>query len=74
MTHTQKLHRAVGARVQSRRLKLGLTQQELAKKLRVSGAHVSYIERGERGVSLATLHRIARVLDTSVGRLVPMDV
>ncbi|MGD8859515.1 MAG: helix-turn-helix transcriptional regulator [Myxococcales bacterium] len=74
MTQSQKLNRAVGARVQARRLKIGLTQEQLAKKLRCSSAHVSYIERGERGASLTTLFRIARILDTTVGRLVPTQL
>lgn len=74
MKYEKRLVKAVGKRVATRRLAQGLTQDELARKLGVSNAHVSYLERGERGPSLYMLHKLARVLGTSVGRLVPDKV
>lgn len=72
--YSKKLASAIGERVAKRRNKVGMTQSELAAKLKISDAHVSYIERGERGPSLVMLHKMARVLGTSVGNLVPMDI
>jgi transcriptional regulator with XRE-family HTH domain len=51
-----------------------MTQDQFAKKLGVTDAHISYLERGERGPSLGMLHRMARLLKTTVGRLVPDKV
>ena len=70
----KRLVKAVGKRVQARRLAAGLTQDQLARKLGVSNAHVSYLERGERGPSLHMLHKLAKTLRTTVGRLVPDKV
>lgn len=74
MKYEKRLVKAVGKRVSTRRLALGLTQDELARKLGVSNAHVSYLERGERGPSLYMLHKLASVLGTTVGKLVPNKV
>ena len=74
MDYAKKLSRAIGKQVAKRRLKVGMTQSELAAKLQISDAHVSYIERGERGPSLVMLHKMAKVLGTTVGHLVPMEL
>jgi len=74
MDYTKKLSRAIGKQVAKRRQKVGLTQSALAEKLHISDAHVSYIERGERGPSLVMLHKMAKVLGTTVGNLVPMEL
>ncbi len=74
MDYSKKLSRAIGKQVAKRRLKVGMTQSQLADKLHISDAHVSYIERGERGPSLVMLHKMAKVLGTSVGQLVPMTI
>ena len=57
-----------------RRKRTGMTQDQFAQKLGITDAHVSYMERGERGPSLGMLHKIARLLGTTVGRLVPDKV
>lgn len=74
MEYSKKLSRAIGKQVAKRRLKVGMTQSQLADKLKISDAHVSYIERGERGPSLVMLHKMAKVLGTTVGNLVPMTI
>jgi transcriptional regulator with XRE-family HTH domain len=45
-----------------RRLKAGLTQQDLAKKMGVSQAFVSAVERGEQRVSVLQLVEFAEAL------------
>jgi DNA-binding XRE family transcriptional regulator len=44
------------------REKRGLTQEELAEKVKCSPGHLSKVERGERAPSLKLMMRIARVL------------
>jgi transcriptional regulator with XRE-family HTH domain len=61
--------RAFGLAVRARRLRLGLSQEELGE---VTGLHRTYvgsIERGERNVSLNNIHVIAKALGTTASRL-----
>ena len=53
---------ALGEVLQKRRHALGMTQRELADRLGVKGAHVAYLEGGQRRPSLGLLGRIAEVL------------
>lgn len=48
----------VGAEIRRRRLKLGLTGEELGNKCGVSFHHILGIERGDRKPSLETLYLI----------------
>lgn len=74
MRYEKRLAVEVGRRVAVRRKRTGMTQDQFAQKLGITDAHVSYLERGERGPSIALLHKMARVLKTTVGSLVPNKV
>lgn len=52
----------IGERIRSRRLALGLTQQDLAQRLGKDQSSVSRIERGQRTLSIDALQDIAAVL------------
>jgi ribosome-binding protein aMBF1 (putative translation factor) len=47
-----------------KRMQLGLTQQELAKKMGTSHSVVSRLESGQHRFSFATMRKLARALDT----------
>jgi putative transcriptional regulator len=53
-------------RVQERRLELGLTQAELAKKLKITVSYLSKLENERLPVNVMIAIRIARALNTSV--------
>jgi transcriptional regulator with XRE-family HTH domain len=56
------INERVGRRIKVRRVELGMTQAELAQKLSVGQSNLSYIERGERDVSVSLLEEIAKAL------------
>lgn len=50
-----------------------LTQADLAEKVGTNANMISYLESGERGLSLKWLRRLAPALDTNVGMLAQYD-
>lgn len=55
--------------IRAKREELGLTQEELAHQSDHHRNYIGYLERGERCPNVATLERIARVLDLKVSEL-----
>jgi DNA-binding XRE family transcriptional regulator len=53
---------AIGNLVLARRMQLGLTQKELAKRANTTQARISHIEAGFDGVKLESLNKIFKVL------------
>ena len=62
---------AIGARIRSRRLELGISQQELAAAVGLSFQQVQKYERGANRVSASTLWEIAETLELAVSSLYP---
>jgi transcriptional regulator with XRE-family HTH domain len=58
------LLRAVGMSVQQKRVAMGISQEELARRAGLHRTYVSDVERGSRSVSLITLCKIADALGT----------
>lgn len=56
----------VGRRLRESRRERGLTQSQLARKLRIRADTLSRIERGQHAASLQTLERIAAALEVSM--------
>ena len=56
------INQRVGRRIKVRRVELGMTQADLVKKITVGQSNLSYIERGERDVSVSLLEEIAKAL------------
>ncbi len=60
------LAKAVARRIRQARERAGLTQEALAQRVRVETTTLSRYERGELGVSLEMLDRLADALDVPV--------
>lgn len=56
----------LGKRIQKFRKEAGITQEQLAEKLRLSSKYVQFIETAHRKPSLKTLYKIAKVLNVEV--------
>src|SRR5579884_3892878 len=61
--------RRVGEAVSRRRLRLGMTQRDLAAAAGISQPHVSAIETGQSAVGLEVMAQVARALAASVDDL-----
>lgn len=59
----------IGKRIKKNRIKMGLTQEELAYKMDVSIAFLSRIERGHSHINLKRIFEICNLLDTNPGEL-----
>ena len=65
----QDIQRRLGIRIRKLRVKRGWSQEEFAA---VSGLHRTYIgavERGEKNLTISTVHTLAKTLDTSIAKL-----
>jgi len=60
----------VGQRVKEGRLALKITQQQLAKIIKVTPQHISAIEQDKRAPSLSSLTRLAKELGVTIDYLV----
>ena len=60
----------MGQRIKESRLKLGLTQEQLAEIVNLSVPHLSKVENGHKGLSLDTAAKLANALDFSIDYLV----
>ncbi len=63
----------VGRRVRAIRQKRGLTQQELADLLGTNQSHVANVERGERGVTIHQIVKMAKALQASTDEILLGD-
>lgn len=55
--------------VKSQRDRLGLSQEKLAERANLHRTYISDVERGARNLSLESISRLARALDTSISAL-----
>lgn len=62
-TKTEYNHKDFGKRLKKRRIELGLTQQELARKIDTSTVCISYWESNYRFPNAANVDKLAKVLD-----------
>ncbi len=58
-----------GNKVRERRLKLGLSQEELASRAGIHRTYIGMIERAEKNITLANIEKIAKALEISLDDL-----
>ena len=56
-----------GQRVRSQRMKLGLSQEELASRADVHRTYIGMIERAEKNITLENIEKICKALDLNIG-------
>jgi transcriptional regulator with XRE-family HTH domain len=59
----------LGTNLREARLRLNLTQEQVAKRSGVHATEVSRIERGKRDPKVSTLERLAKAVEVRPGRL-----
>ncbi|MCK9366593.1 MAG: helix-turn-helix domain-containing protein [Metallibacterium scheffleri] len=59
----------LGQAIRARRLAIQLSQDDFADRIHMHRAYYSAIERGEKNVTLATLHRVAKGLGVTMSSL-----
>ena len=67
--YEQMDYKALGKRIRKERLKLNLTQAQLAEAIDISDTYIGQIERGERSLTLDTLIRLVNRLGVTVDYL-----
>ncbi len=58
-----------GNKVRNERVRLGLSQEELASKANVHRTYVGMIERAEKNITLENIEKIAKALNLSISEL-----
>ena len=69
MRKNAKLPKVMGKRIQRQRKKMGLSQEAVAHKVKISRAYMGYIEQGRNLPSLKVLQKIAKVLKVKLSDL-----
>jgi len=67
------LNSYIGARIRERRLKLDLSQEQLAKALSVSQQQIQNYEKGVNEIAAVRLFEICRVLKLPLSTMFPPD-
>lgn len=65
------LYKSFGALVRAARVKSGLTQEDLGKRIDLSRTAITNIEKGNQGVTLLQLYEIATQLEVAPKDLLP---
>jgi len=60
---------SLGKRIKEERLKLNLTQEKLAESIDISDTYMGQIERGERGITLENLIKLANKFGVTIDYL-----
>lgn len=66
---TKRLNDLVAVNLRDLRQRAGLSQEELAARCGVHRTYIGSVERGERNITLDTLQKIAKALETDPLRL-----
>jgi transcriptional regulator with XRE-family HTH domain len=66
---TDEQLKAAGREIRKHRLKLGLSQEQLAERAGLHRNYVGFLERGERNASLKALFSVAQSLGIGLGEM-----
>lgn len=55
-----------GQRVRNQRMKLGMSQEELAARANVHRTYIGMIERAEKNITLENIEKICKALDLTI--------
>jgi len=69
-TAMNNVSKQFGQRARAIRLKQGLSQGDVAKRMNVHRSYISSIERGVRNPSLKVIQRIAKALEVPMEKLI----
>ena len=67
------ISKKIGARIRALREEIGLSQEELAKRLGVSRPTVSQIENSERKITAEELYKLSKIFNISLDDLISQD-
>lgn len=70
MRKNAKLPKLLGKKIQKFRKKTGMSQEEVAYKIKISRAYMGYIEQGRNAPSLEVLQKIAKAIKVKLSDLV----
>lgn len=59
----------LGRRVQKLRKNMGLSQEELAEKIKISRTHMGHVEQGRKSPSLKVMTKLAKALKVKISDL-----
>jgi transcriptional regulator with XRE-family HTH domain len=69
MATKAKILTIFGNRVRKERLKLGISQEELAARAGLHRTYIGMIERGEKNITIINIEKIAKALDITISEL-----
>jgi transcriptional regulator with XRE-family HTH domain len=69
MTAKEGILTIFGNRVREERLKLGISQEELAARAGLHRTYIGMIERAEKNITLINIEKIAKALDITISEL-----
>jgi len=71
MAQIDPVYEALGRRIRAARLHAGISQDELARRVRLTRTSITNIERGRQQIQVHTLYTIAKALDARLAMLLP---
>lgn len=69
MRDFEPFRRHLASAIMEKRLQMGLSQEDLAKRAKLHRTYISDVERGERNISVESLRRLAVALGVSMWQL-----
>ena len=65
----QQIQRQLGDRIRRLRRKRGWSQEEFADISELHRTYIGAVERGEKNLTISTIHTLAKTLDTTIAQL-----